>query len=341
MRKTSAGSGWASRAFPTTSRWRPSRRHTNIAANSATSSRTISRVCRGPRPLRASLSPRSGPTTGRVSESATPKGGNVYLALSPGRGELKIADDSLPLPDELKGKPYDDPLVKKAYLDYCRRMVGFFQPDYLGIGIESNELFYEAGPEVWRAYLSLYKHVYHALKEENPRLPIFASFSVHNMLKVTGVERRKRLESFLELMPYNDRVAVSYYPFIQGGDTDVGAAFQWLEETFGNFGKQYVFAETAEAADQLPLPGFGVVIAGTPQKQNDYLEQLTRFAQTHKTDFVIWFLHRDYDAMWEKIKDSSPEAFKAWRDWACWTRPGSWRPAHATWQQYFAMPLEA
>lgn len=272
---------------------------------------------------------------------ATPKGGKVYLAVSPGRGELKLADDSLPLPDELKGRPYDDPLVKKAYLNYCRRMVEFFEPDYLAIGIESNELFYEAGPEVWGSYVSLHKHVYQALKEQNPQLPIFASFSVHNMLNVKGEERRKRLESFLELMPYNDRVAVSYYPFIQGGDTDVEAALQWLEETFGKFGKQYVFAETAEAADQLPLPSFGVVIAGTPQKQNAYLEQLTRFAQTHKTDFVIWFLHRDYDAMWGKIKDSVPEAFKAWQDCGLLDEAGKARPAHATWQRYFAIPLGA
>ena len=52
-----------------------------------------------------------------------------------------------------------------------------------------------------------------------------------------------------------------------------------------------MFAETAEAADQLSLPGFGVVIEGTPEKQNAYLEELARFSQTHKTDFVIWFLH--------------------------------------------------
>jgi hypothetical protein len=261
------------------------------------------------------------------------------LAVSPGRGSLKLADDCLPLPDALKGKPYDDPLVKQAYLDYCKRMVDFFEPDYLAIGIESNELFYEAGPEVWRAYVSLHKHVYQALKEQNPRLPIFASFSLHNMLNVKGEERRRRLESFLELMPHNDRIAVSYYPFIQGGDTDVGAAFQWLEQTFGKFGKQYVFAETAEAADRLPLPGFGVVIAGTPEKQHAYLERVTQFAQTHKTDFVIWFLHRDYDAMWDKIKDSVPEAFKAWRDCGLLDEAGKPRPAHATWQRYFAIQL--
>src|SRR4051794_34170884 len=34
-------------------------------------------------------------------KEATPKGGKVYLAISPGRGDLKVADKSLPLPKEL------------------------------------------------------------------------------------------------------------------------------------------------------------------------------------------------------------------------------------------------
>lgn len=282
--------------------------------------------------------PRINDWTGK--RSAKPKDGKVYLAVSPGRGDLKVADDSAPLPDELKGKPYNHPLVKKAYLAYCRRMVEFFQPDFLSIGIETNELFYEAGPDVWKAYVELHQHVYDAIKKERPQLPIFASFTVHNMLNVQGDERRKRLEAFLELMPYNDRIAISYYPFIQGADTDVDAAFEWVEKTFDKFGKRYLIAETAEAAERLPLSSFGVVINGTPAKQDKYLKQLTEFAQSHETDFVIWFLHRDYDAMWEKIKDSVPEAFKAWRDCGLLDEAGNERPSHTTWMQTFERPLQ-
>ena len=76
-------------------------------------------------------------------------------------------------------------------------------------------------------------------------------------------------------------------------------------------------------------------------KVNAYLEQLARFAPTQKSDFVIWFLHRDYDAMWEKIKGSVPEVFKAWRDCGLLHEAGKQRPAHATWQRYFAMHLRA
>lgn len=67
---------------------------------------------------------------------ATPLTGKVYLAISPGRGELKMADKAGSLPTELKGKSYDDPVVMKAYLNYCRRAIEFFKPDYLAIGID-------------------------------------------------------------------------------------------------------------------------------------------------------------------------------------------------------------
>jgi len=62
-------------------------------------------------------------------KEATPKGGKVYLAISPGRGDLKPGEKSLPFPKELVGRSYDDPVVMKAYLSYCRRMVEFFRPD--------------------------------------------------------------------------------------------------------------------------------------------------------------------------------------------------------------------
>ena len=134
-------------------------------------------------------------------KEATPKGGKVYLAISPGRGDLKPGEKSLPFPKELVGKSYDDPVVMKAYLSYCRRMVEFFKPDYLAIGIEVNEI-YQAGPDKWRAYAALHRHVYQELKKDHPDLPIFASFTLHGMLNQTGRSREEMLTAFSEIMPY-------------------------------------------------------------------------------------------------------------------------------------------
>lgn len=153
-------------------------------------------------------------------KAATPPGGKVYLAVSPGRGGLKVAEKGLPLPPELKGKAYDDPLVKRAFLDYCRRGIDFFRPDYLAIGIEVNEI-HAAGTDKWRAYVELHDYVYGELKKEHENLPVFASFTLHGVLNVRGKARDEMLAAYQQIMPHNDVVAVSFYPFIAGGTTDI------------------------------------------------------------------------------------------------------------------------
>jgi hypothetical protein len=271
-------------------------------------------------------------------KEATPTGGKVYLAISPGRGTLKEGEKSLPFPKELRGKSYDDPTVMRAYLSYCRRMLEIFQPDYLAIGIEVNEI-YQVGPDKWKAYAALHRHVYEELKKVRKDLPIFASFTLHGMLNETGRKREAMLTAFQEIMPYNDLVAVSFYPFIRGGTTDIDSCLRWLTDHFDGYKKPYAFVETGEPAQRLRLPSSGQIIDGTPQKQAAFYETLLAFARTHDVRFVISFLHRDYDALWEKIKGTTPEAFMAWRDCGLIAEDGRPRPAYQVWNRYFEMPL--
>jgi hypothetical protein len=271
-------------------------------------------------------------------KDATPKGGKVYLAISPGRGDLKPGEKSQPFPKELGGKSYDDPFVFKAYLSYSRRMIEFFNPDFLAIGIEVNEI-YQAGPDKWRAYAALHKHVYQELKKEHPNLPIFASFTLHGMLNQTGRSREAMFTAFAEIMPFNDFVAVSFYPFIRGGTTDIDGCLRWLTDHFDGYKKPYAFVEVGEPAERLKLTSSGQAIDGTPEKQAAFYETLLAFANDHDVRFVISFLHRDYDALWEKIKSSSPEAFMAWRDCGLLDQDGKSRPAYAVWKRYYDVRL--
>ncbi|HVJ82241.1 MAG TPA: hypothetical protein VNC50_14330, partial [Planctomycetia bacterium] len=266
-------------------------------------------------------------------KSATPRGGKVYLAISPGRGELKVADKAAPLPAELRVKSYDDPLVKKAYLAYCRRAVEFFKPDWLAIGIETNEI-RDAGAKTWRAYAALHKHVYTELKKEHPKLPIFASWTLHNMFKKRGA----MLAEWKSLASWNDVTAVSYYPFFMA-ENDRIAALDWMSAEFAPFKKPFAIVETNDAAERLPLPQARVSIEGTPQKQEEYCRALLERAQSRRFAFVVLFVHQDYDALWEKIKAHSPELFMAWRDCGLLDEKGRERPAYRVWKEYFSLPL--
>jgi hypothetical protein len=54
---------------------------------------------------------------------------------------------------------------------------------------------------------------------------------------------------------------------------------------------------------------------------------------------VISFIHRDYDAVWEKIKGTTPEAFMAWRDCGLLDQDGKARPSFTVWKCYFDLSL--
>jgi hypothetical protein len=182
--------------------------------------------------------------------------------------------------------------------------------------------------------VALHKHVYEELKKDHQDLLVFASWTLHNMFKKRG----QMLAEFQKLMPYNDLVAVSYYPFfVQDGDRL--AALDWMTEQFDSFRKPYAMVETNDAAERLPLPKAKVVIEGTPEKQVAYYRKLLGLAQQRDFAFVISFIHQDYDALWEKIKDHSPELFMAWRDCGLLDEQGKARPAYGVWKDFFDLPL--
>jgi len=264
-----------------------------------------------------------------TKRSMKPPGAKVYLAISPGRGELKLAEKgTTPLPAELVGKTYGDALVKKAYLNYCRRSIEFFKPDYLCIGIEVNEIL-SAGKEKWEAYAELHRHVYRELKKEHPDLPIFASYTLHDLIKHKG----EQLKASQELMAFNDVVAISFYPFFIGQSAEV--AFKWLTESFDSFKKPYAMVETNDTAERTEFPKSKIVLSGSPEKQKAYVQALMELAERKRFEFVVLFIHRDYDPLWNAIKETAPEFFIAWRDCGLIDEVGKERPAYGVWRDYF------
>src|SRR6185503_16831155 len=108
-----------------------------------------------------------------------------------------------------------------------------------------------------------------------------------------------------QLMPFNDLVAISFYPFFIGDPPDT--AFKWLKENFDSFEKPYAMVETNEAAERLEFPKSKIVINGSPEKQAAYTRTLLELAQKAHFRFVVFFIHQDYDALWDTIKATAPE----------------------------------
>jgi hypothetical protein len=279
--------------------------------------------------------------------NAIAPGAKVYLAVSPlnmtrsGLADYRAATEHDPLPPEFQGKAFDDPTILKAYLNYCQRAVEFFHPDFLAIGIEVNELYHHA-PAQWEAYTRLHRHVYRELKKTRPQLPIFSTFTIHSMVDPSWKDRGEMLEAYKRLMEYNDVVAISFYPFFKNLSDKVDESFAWLTSHFDRFGKPYAVAETGESAETVSFESDGkkITLEGSPERQAAYYERLLRLAQAKKFKFVVSFLYKDYDDLWEKIKANSPAWAVAWRDCGFLDEKGNRRPAYAVWKRYLDMPVK-
>ena len=274
---------------------------------------------------------------------ARPPGGKVYVAVSPldlaraGLATYRAQEEGLPLPEPFAGKAFDDDAVVSAYLSYCRRAIESLKPDYLAIGVEVNEL-YHNGFGHWDAYTRLHRQVYEALKQDHPDLPIFVTFTLHNMRNAGWADRAEMLSAFRELMPYNDVVAISFYPFMAQLSGDVVDCLEWVVETFGEFGKPYAITECGEPAETLVLEEAGITIPSGEADQSRVVSEVLAFANAHDFEFLIWYLSRDYDALWERIRAGAPEFFKAWKDCGLLAGDGESRPAREVWDEYFSTP---
>lgn len=273
------------------------------------------------------------------SRKAMAAGKKIFLSLNAlneghnGMDGYRGEKDDMPLPEEFQNKPFNDSKVKQAYLNYCLRAVEHFQPDYLAIGIEINELFHNS-PDQWPGYVELYKDTRTKIKEKYPNLPVFASVSLHNLTNPGWNDREKQQKEIQNLLADMDVLGISYYPFMAGQSERPVSTYDWLRQ-FSD--KPIAISETGYPAEDIRLETFKITISGNPQKQKRYYEALLERANQDKYLFVISFLYRDYDALWEKIKASSPEAFVVWKDCGMINESGVERPALDLWKRYYAL----
>lgn len=278
--------------------------------------------------------------------AALPEGAPVYLAVSPldilrgGLAEYYGEREGMPLPEPFAGLAFDDPVVQRAYLAYVERMVERCHPSWLNIGIEANEL-RRNSPELWEGYLRLHRATYAALKQAHPELPVFVSVTLHDLVnRDRSPELRAAcIEGVRELLESSDLLAVSYYPFLHLGSRHVAEALGWLDTWFGDLGKPFAIAESGELAEPLYVAEHDVTIPGDPATQRDSLQSLLDYADAHDTGFVIWFLTRDYDDLYERMRESAPSILRIWRDCGLVDGDGALRPAGELWRERLARPM--
>jgi hypothetical protein len=182
------------------------------------------------------------------TKDATPANHVVYVAITPlNTSRTQLADywgsstnQALPSPWDTYGLDHMD--VKTAYLNYARRVIQFFQPDYFAIGLEVN-VAQASAPETWKAYKELHQFVYVALKTDYPDLPIFATFTNTHLNGLDGGNREAQKLEITELLEYSDLLGLSVYPYGWAYGNKVAISDD-LFDTALSFGKPIAITES-------------------------------------------------------------------------------------------------
>ena len=278
----------------------------------------------------------------RLRQSMTSADSIVYVAvtpisllrnsLAPYRGEA----DDMPLPEPWASYEFDHHDVKQAYYNHVVNTIEFFQPDYLAIGIEANLLWNE-NPTLWDAYFELHQDTYTALKARYPDLPIFVS--VLGVAFMDGYrdedDAPKHRDLLLDLMEYSDLYGISLYPYLTSLLTNDIPDSMW-EAMFSLVDKPIAVTETGYPAQAFTVAN--IPFNGTPDKQNTFIARLLQEAEARDFEFVINFINRDYDELYNQIDGGDLELL--WRDTGLWDEDGNPRLALTTWRDWLSKPVE-
>lgn len=268
----------------------------------------------------------------------------------------------------------DEP-VKQAFVNYARRTIEFFDPDYLLVGIEISATQVE-DETAWQEYKLLHQHVYTELKLLYPDLPILVSVSGTSYMtdeqfpllddrnaanghtwKFDEMEpgvRERLKQGLIDILPYTDILALSVYPHFGKYNAYQLPATMWdqmfaLLQEIGAGDKPIAIAESGYSADPFYItlseeyPPF--LFAGSPEKQADFLKLMFYELRksTNPVEFVVNYQVRDGDLWWQRLFSSGDDIFNQFyqyfRDIGMYAGDGSERPATLLWKQEFALPV--
>lgn len=274
-----------------------------------------------------------------LRKNETPVDHKVYVAITPinlNRDGLALywgAEDNMDLPGDWAGYAFNHPNVITAFLNHAVNTIDYFEPDFLAIGIEVN-LLLNNSPAKWDAYVEMHREVYAELKQRYPDLPIMASVFGLSLLDGYRSEddHTAQMAAFQEIINYSDYYAISLYPYMSIYLTD-SIPDTMYTDLFSLSNKPIAIAETGYPAQSFSI-GVGTAnqidFNSSPEKQNNYITGLLEEAESRDFVFIVNFVLRDYDALWEKIGRTDLAA--VWRDTGLYDENGFSRPALRAWQ---------
>ncbi|MFK8029119.1 MAG: hypothetical protein AB8G18_02680 [Gammaproteobacteria bacterium] len=271
-----------------------------------------------------------------------PRNKKVYLGLAPlstDRKSLAAISEGSKTSSSFLRKNLDSREVKQAYLNYVRRAVKTFNPDYLNIGIEVGELA-DRSKSRWEDFETLFEHVRSNIKNENPGIQIGISFGLDSLMESKVAQRAR------SVIASSDYIGISFYPYISSHKNDASSRppQQWLEPL--NWLSEYAdkpiaITETGYATKDATLRSPRLRMKGNEQLQKEFLTDLAAIAGRDNYLFVVWFLSIDYEALSRQAGFAEGDAAKLWENIGLFGANLQPKPAWNTWQQILRGEIDA
>lgn len=280
----------------------------------------------------------------------TPAGHKIFIQITPinfernGLALYRGTGNDMPLPAPWDGYTFNNQNVKDAYYNYCERVIAYFNPDFLSIGIEVNLLMANTGNQaLWEAYCELHTYVYAKLKTAHPNLPIFVSFAGMYLYKNYWNDDQTaaynaQIQCFNDLIAKVDYFGISLYPYMSKYMT---AALPPLlfEELCGLTTKPVAITETGYPGETFSITNPALTFTSDEDKQNAYITLLLDKAGQYSFKFVNNYILRDYDALLTAIGWTDVGA--AWVKTGLYNDDGTARKGLATLKAKLQLPIEA
>ncbi len=277
-------------------------------------------------------------------------------------GIVKDAENRMP-PAPWDTYALDDPHVKQAYFNYCKRAVQYFSPDYLIVAIEITATMNES-PAAYAQLMDLLTDLRARLKADptTAAVPIGVSISATSFMtdefgialkheEEPPLKRELQVEGFREVTPLADFFGLSLYPHYGKYNANVipASMFDSLTPLLEAAGKPVAVTESGFPAESFTV--ITVPFISDPDKQDRFYKLM--FYELQKMSVPVWFAvnfePRDADEGWQRLLAGSQqqpptvspqfvEFYKYFRNIGLYDGEGNQRAATRTWKSQQALP---
>lgn len=262
--------------------------------------------------------------------------GKDRRSLAPYWGEK----DNLARPGKWATLNINHPEVISAYIAYCRSLIKRFHPDYFVYGMEVNAALIAVDSKEFEALEKMISAVYAALRKEFADLPLVLTFV---LLPEDDMHGRKPM--IKRLLPFTDIYAVSLYPYlfdgIAGDSTQIPQNL--ISSVRGYIGdKPFAIAETGFNAKTWRILSKLIWIPGNEKSQAGYVDFLLHESNKQNALFVNWWVPRDLDALWAKMKASGADPILSqWNSTGLTDAEGNHRQGLSIWRSWLNKPIKS